>query len=118
MVTYHDNGMASFTIKLPPKMQESIETYASEEKRKRSNAIIYLIDVGLDDPEIEPDEYERGDAEFNQISVSTKFSEVIREAESQADVHFDGVFSDAVRWAILSGLMKERGNEPGIMGTL
>jgi len=56
MVSYRDNGMAHFTLKLPPAMQEAIEAYAAEEKRKRSNAIIYLMDVGMDNPEhIEPD---------------------------------------------------------------
>lgn len=108
MVTYSDNGMVSFTIKLDRDLIEEIENFVVTDRRKRSNGIIYLIDTGIEKQAIDPEDYDGPGEDLKQVSVSTKYSEVIRDAETIADTHFDGVFSDACRWAIMSGLESER----------
>ncbi len=107
MVTYSDNGMVSFTIKLDPDLILKIEEYAKQEKRKRSNCIIYLMDIGFKSDHTKPDRFEGVEGGRDQVSVSTKYSEVVRQAETIADTHFAGVFSNAVRWGIRSGLREE-----------
>jgi hypothetical protein len=98
---------SQFSVKIPERMEESIEEYAAETHRTKSNALVHLMSVGVECGEEHVSENDDGPGVDTPISISTEFGSVVGQVDDLADDEFDGTFSRAVRWAIRNGLAEE-----------
>jgi len=66
-----------FSVKIPESMEESIESFAAETHRTKSNALVHLMWVGSEAGEDHVEPESDGPGVKTPISVSTEFVDVV-----------------------------------------